>query len=374
MSKGQRYRGRIACFFATSGHSGVDRIAQNLLPSLVEEGYEVDLLKVRNHGPELSKPVPDGLNIIDLGTSHVYSSLYPVVRYLKDRRPDVLLSDKDRVNRVAIFAKILSRVQTRLILSSGTTISIDLAHRGPFERWLQRTSMARLYGLAHRVIVTCEGVKEDMASYTGLKRDHIEVVPPPVIPSSVFKEAQPIPDHPWFQRPNGRIVLGVGELGYRKDFNTLLKAFSILRGKERDLRLIILGRGKDRDNLIGLAQKLGVGNKVSFPGFVKNPYPFKAHSSLFAFTSRWEGLGFVLIEALSLGTPCVSTDCPNGPSEILQHGRYGELVPVGDAGALAEAMERTLSSPLSPEKLKEAAWPYEVRRSTRAYLKAMGFD
>jgi len=108
------------------------------------------------------------------------------------------------------------------------------------------------------------------------------------------------------------------------------------------------------------------------PGFIAEPYPYLAHADLFAFTSRWEGLGFVLIEALALGTPVVSTDCPSGPSEILQAGRYGRLIPVGDEAALADAMAATLHAPLPAEQLKEAARPYAIETATDAYLSVMG--
>ncbi len=101
---------------------------------------------------------------------------------------------------------------------------------------------------------------------------------------------------------------------------------------------MILGQGRARERLLALAAELGVAEDVALPGFVPEPYAFMAHADLFAFTSRWEGLGFVIIEALAVGTPVVATDCPSGPREILQDGRIGPLVPVGDAAALAAAM------------------------------------
>jgi glycosyltransferase involved in cell wall biosynthesis len=110
---------------------------------------------------------------------------------------------------------------------------------------------------------------------------------------------------------------------------------------------------------------------VDLPGFVDNPYPYLAHADLFALSSRWEGLGLVLVEALALGTPVVATDCPSGPAEILQHGRFGQLVPVGDPGALARAMEATLDEKKSRDFLQQAATPYTVSAATDAYLSAM---
>lgn len=330
----------------------------------------MDLLHVRKHGPRLNEPQA-GIRAIDLGTRHTYSSLPAVIRYLRRYRPAVMLSDKDRVNRTALLARLLARVSTRLVLSSGTTISIDLQNRSRFERWLQRNSMGKLYPFADNVIVTSEGVADDMSRYTGLARHRIEVVPSPVIPDALLQEEQPTPDHPWFGDASVPIILSAGELCGRKDFETLLRAFHLLR-QQMPCRLMILGRGKRRDSLLKLADELGIGDDLSLPGFVDSPYAYMAHADLFAFTSRWEGLGFVLIEALAVGTPVVSTDCPSGPAEILQQGRYGELVPVGDVESLSRAMHQTLNQPLQPDILRQAALPYTISAATDAYLKAMG--
>ncbi|WP_295385680.1 glycosyltransferase [uncultured Thiodictyon sp.] len=361
---------RIACFFSTSGHSGVDRAAAHLIPALARRGYGVDLLKVRRHGPNLSA-IPPRVRVIDLGSRHTYACLPAIARYLRRERPAVLLSDKDRVNRTALLARTLARVPTRLVFSSGTTISIDLATRGPLERWIQRQSMGRLYPFADQVIVTSTGVADDMAAYTGLARRLIRVVPSPVVPESLFTAVLPRPDHPWLGDPAVPLILSAGELCYRKGFDTLLRALARVRA-QRPCRLMILGRGGERDALLTLAFELGVADAFALPGYVPEPYAYMAHADVFAFTSRWEGLGFVPIEALAVGTPVVSTDCPSGPREILADGRYGPLVHVDDDKALAQALIATLDHPLPPEQLREAARPYGIEASTDAYLNALG--
>ena len=341
---------------------------QHLIPELAARGYEVDLLNIRRHGPHL-EAIPDGVRVIDLGTSSTYPSLFPLIRYLRREHPAVLLADKDRVNRTALLARLLSGTKPRLVLSSGTTISIDLASRGAFERWLQKTSMGRLYPFADQVIVTSKGVADDMASYTGLARDHIKVVPSPVVPDSAFERDYERPDHPWFQPDQPPVILAVGELGMRKDFPTLIRAFAKVRS-QRDCRLVILGKGKQKAKLEALAESLGVAADVALLGFKSNPYDYMAHASLFAFTSLWEGLGFVLIESLAMGTPVVSVDCPSGPREILQDGQYGPLVEMEDDEALSQVIINTLDQPLPREILQQAARPYSVSVATTAYLKA----
>lgn len=360
----------IAVFLSTSGHSGVDRLARNLLPALARRGYRVDLLKVRGHGPDLGDS-SDGVRIIDLGSRHTLVCLPGLVRYLRRVRPLVMLSDKDRVNRLALLGRWLSASPTRLILRTGTTVSVNLASRRPLQRWVQRRSMGWLYGFAERVIVPSRGAAEDLAEYTGLDRAQIRAVPSPIVPASRFTAVLPRPDHPWFGDPRQPLILSVGELCPRKDFATLIRAFARVRAR-RSCRLMILGRGRARDDLLALAAALGVAEEVALPGFVARPDAYMAHASLLAFSSRWEGLPFVPVEALAVGTPVVSTDCPSGPREILQDGRYGRLVPVGDDAALAEAILETLSDPLPKHLLQEAARVFEIETATDAYLDAMG--
>jgi glycosyltransferase involved in cell wall biosynthesis len=360
----------VAIFVATSGHSGVDRLIGHLAPAIARRGYPVDLLKIKGHGPHFDE-MPPGVSRIDLGSKHVYASFSPLARYMKRSRPAVMLTDKDRVNRTALLARKWAGAPLRLIVSSGTTISIDLAHRGLFERWLQKNSMRFLYPWAEGIIVTSNGVADDMAAYTGLARDRIAVVPCPVVSKDLFGRRQARPEHPWFQKSGPPVILGVGELGPRKDFATLIRAFARLR-RRQPCRLVIIGKGKAHKRLMHTARECGVAADVDLPGFVSNPYPYMAHAGLVAMTSHWEGLGFVLIEAMALGTPVVSTNCPSGPSEILADGRYGPLVPIGDDAALARAMAATLRHPLPPAVLRDAARPYEIERSTTAYLETMG--
>ena len=362
----------VAIFVATSGHSGVDKLIKHLVPAIARRGYPVDVLKIGGHGPHF-KEIPTGVRLIKLGTRHVYSSFRALRAYLKDHRPAVMFTDKDRVNRTALLARMNLNISTRMVVSSGTTISVDLASRGPLERWLQRNSMRFLYPFADNIIVTSGGVADDMSEYTGLARQSIQVVPCPVVSEKLFHTDLPRPEHPWYQDGQSPVILGVGELGWRKDFDTLLRAFALLRA-QRPTRLIILGRGGQRQRLLSLAAELNISEDVDLPGFVPDPYAYMAHAALLALTSRWEGLGFVLIEALAAGTPVVSTDCPSGPREILDNGRYGHLVPVGDAHQLFRAMDETLNHPLPTETLQKAAWPYEIERSTSAYLQAMGLD
>ena len=361
---------RLALFMATSGHSGVDRIVRNLVPVFTALDIDVDLLKVRGHGPELNS-LPNGARVIDLGSSHVYGSLGAVVRYLRAERPTAMLSDKDRVNRIALLARDIAGVQTRIAVRTGTTVSVDLRDRGWLDRRIHYLSMHYRYPRAQAIIVPSEGAADDLADFAGLPRQGISVIANPVIDPGLRAQAAEALTHPWFQADSPPVVVGAGELCERKDFETLLRAFAQARG-ERPLRLVLLGRGKRRERLRAMADALGVGEDVDLPGFVANPHPYIARASLFVLSSRYEGFGNVLAEALAVGTPVVSTDCPSGPREILQGGRIGPLVPVGDSEAMAAAITRTLDAPPAKAALCAAAVPYEAERSGRRYLEVLG--
>lgn len=364
---------RVAFFLATSGHSGVDRLMRNLIPAVARRGYAVDQLKVREHGPELGEA--PGVRVVDLRSAHVWSSLPALTRYLRREGPDVMLSDKDKVNRCGVIARGLAGTagRTRLVLRSGTTISVDLAHRGAVDRWIQRSSMRWLYRRAHAVVVPSAAAARDLVTYAGLPAPLVRTVPSPVLPATLLDAPPPPPpDHPWFARGSPPVILGVGELSPRKDFATLVRAFAVLRARGRDARLVILGRGGQHDALLALAAELGVAAHVALPGFSREVFAYMTHAAAFALCSRWEGMPVVLIEALGCGTPVVATDCPGGSRELLQDGAIGRLVPVGDIEALAAALDAMLGSPKQVERHRAAARAYEIEHATSAYLAAMG--
>jgi len=200
------------------------------------------------------------------------------------------------------------------------------------------------YPWAARVVAVSRGAADDLARTSGFPREQIHVIYNPVITPSVVALARQKPGHPWLACPGPPVILGVGRLTRQKDFPTLLRAFAEVR-RVRPARLIILGEGEERAALEALAGELGVANDVMLPGFITDAVTYMAASALFVLSSAWEGLPTVLIEALAAGTRVVSTDCPSGPREILQDGRLGALVPVGDVIALAEAMRQALDQP-----------------------------
>jgi glycosyltransferase involved in cell wall biosynthesis len=335
----------------------------------------VDVLRIAGHGPYL-KDVWPTVRIIELGVSHVNSSLFPLMRYLKAQRPRALLTDKDRVNRVALLARCLSHVPVRTVVRIGTTVSRNLSRRSPAARLTQQLSMRYLYPHADAIILPSRGAAEDLQQFADIPESKTWVIPSPVSGDFIQRMSQEPIVHPWLRHNPGQerdipVILGAGELCARKDFTTLIRAFCQVR-RQRSCRLIILGKGRQREALLTLTRELGIADDVFLPGFVNNPYAFMHKADVFVLSSTCEGAPVVLMEALAVGVPVVSTDCPSGPSEILQNGRIGPLVPVGDSDALAAAVMQMLAHPPDMAQLQAAAQRYSIEESASRYLAALG--
>lgn len=342
----------------------------NLIRGFVDLGQRVELVLVKAQGPHLER-LPREVHQIRLAGGHTLVAAPALAQYLRDRRPPVLLAAKDRAGRTAVLARAMARTATPIVLRLGTNLSTAMAERGAFQRWLRYLPIRALYPRIERIVAVSEGVAEDTARIARLPRRSITVIRNPVItPELTAQAAEPCP-HPWLRDERVPVILGAGRLQRQKDFPTLIRAFARLRS-QRNCRLLILGEGRGRAGLEGLIQGLGLTGEAALAGYQANPYPFLARASLFVLSSAWEGSPNVLTEAMALGIPVVSTDCPSGPSEILGGGRFGPLVPVGDAEALGTAMAETLDHALPPDTLRSAVSEYEQGHSARRYLEVLG--
>jgi glycosyltransferase involved in cell wall biosynthesis len=250
-------------------------------------------------------------------------------------------------NVVAMLATVLSGVTTNLVVREANSILTGLAQEGaPVERVIVRLART-LYPKASAVIANSRGSAEELEVLLGDAVDSVHVVPNPIAVSDLEEKARQAPDHPWFVEADVPVVIAIGRLSKVKDFETLISAIAIIRSR-RPIRLMILGEGEERDALMGVASDLGVFGDVALPGFVDNPYPYLKNASVFVLSSRKEGFPNVLLEAAALGVPIVSTDCPNGPSELLGADSKW-LVPVGDSVRLAAAIEARLADRSPPD-------------------------
>jgi glycosyltransferase involved in cell wall biosynthesis len=339
----------IAFFLPSLRGGGAERVMMNLAQGMAERELPVDLVLVAAEGAFLSE-LPSGIRVVDLRARRVLRSLGPLIRYLRRERPRALVSSMSHGNVVALWAARLAGRATPVVATVHNTMSQSTPRQGRIAAGLWPRALRIFYPWAAKVVAVSRGAADDLARSSGFPRDRVEVVYNPVIMPDTLARAREVPEHPWFGPRQPPVILGVGRLTPQKDFPTLVRAFAEVR-RRRLARLIILGEGDGRAELEALGRELGVADNMALPGFQKNALSYMSHSAVFVLSSAWEGLPTVLIEALAAGTRVVSTDCPSGPREILQDGRLGALVPVGDpsalSGAILEALDRPPSGILS---------------------------
>jgi len=344
---------------------GAERVAVNLANSFVQRGYAVDMVLLSAVGEFLADLRPE-IRIVDLQTKRLRGALFPLIRCLRLSRPDALLACIWPLTVIAVWARRIARVRTRVVVAEHTTWSMDEIVRSALGRWKVRTTMHFSFPGADAVVAVSRGAADDLARFARLDRADIHVVYNPIV-----GEARPFADvlhapEGWWSGSHRR-VLAVGTLKPIKDYATLLTAFACLR-QSVDARLLILGEGECRAALEAQSRQLGIVDSVFMPGFVKDPSPYYQHADLHVLSSIGEGLPTVIVEALEAGTPVVSTDCQSGPREILLDGKYGSLVPVGDAEALAAAMANALSATHDRELLKARAQDFSIDKAVNQYL------
>ena len=356
---------RLAIFLPGLLGGGAERSMLNLAQGIAAQGYPVDLVLAHAEGPYLAQ-VPASIRLVDLKASRALASLPALTRYLRQERPAALLSALSRSNLIALWARYLTRFPGRVVVNEQDTLS-QWAHRS--SDWRHKVTPALthfFYRWADSVVAVSQGVADDLVQVVGIPQDRVQVIFNPGVTPALREKAQAELDHPWFQPGEPPVLLAVGRLSKQKDFTTLLYAFDRLR-KFHAARLLILGEGPERPTLETLVAQLGLGEAVSLPGFVDNPYPYMARAAAFVLSSIHEGLPTVLVEALYCGAPIVATDCPSGPYEILKGGELGCLVPMQDPVALADGMALALADK-SPRP-NAASWqPYTMEYIAGQYI------
>jgi glycosyltransferase involved in cell wall biosynthesis len=363
---------KLALFLPSLVGGGAERVMVNLANSMAAKGVKVDLV-VANAEGAYKNQVAQNVNIVDFRSERSLASFPKLVGYLRREKPKALISALEHTNVLSIWAKRLAFVPTKNIITEHISSSLISYAAGYTPSKLRATlyAMRFTYPLAEKIVTVSQGVADDLVQTIGIDKRKLEVIYNPVLNDAMFQKAEQPIDHPWFQPGEPPVILGVGRLEPQKDFPNLLRAFAMLRKKQK-IRLVILGEGNLRAQLEALIKELGIEDDVQLPGFNSNPYAFMKRASVFVLSSVLEGLPTVLIEAVALGTPVVSTDCKSGPKEILGGSGYGTLVPTQNPEALAVAIEKTLNSPrqtIDQNKLKR----YTSEEATNNYLRTAGF-
>ncbi|WP_366554943.1 glycosyltransferase [Aquibaculum sediminis] len=291
-----------------------------------------------------------------------------LARYIKTNKPDVIFARTAPLIVSALVGRHRAGVQTTVIGSEHNRLAVnqDAADRPEWRYGLQPKVLRPFYEECDALIAVSEGIRQEILDATDMDGAKVHTIHNPVVDETILEQAAaPVP-HPWLEDPAVPVIVTVGKINPQKDHKTLLRAFSLVL-EQRDARLIVVGGTRDNEASLTYrkeveeeAQFLGLSDKVHFAGHKNNPFAYVRPASLFVLSSLWEGFGNVLVEAMACGCQVVSTDCVSGPREILDGGRYGALVPVGEPARMAEAILAALQERRAPEELTDRASAFSV--------------
>ncbi len=370
----------VAIYLSARSHGSREVAFLELIRRLLDRGTRVDVL-VAGIEPWLHDALDPRAHILDLcggwmGKGRLrlphlvraYLSFPMVAAYLRRARPDVLFATSIPPNLASLLGRMVAGTSTPVVIRQSNVVRLVQAKRyaGVGRRprdWI----LPGLYRRADAIIAVSAGVAENLRVLRTGPDDRVAVVPNGVALERISGRAAEPVNHPWLQGDGGRVLLAIGRLVPKKDYPTLLEALRLVR-LGCPARLIILGEGPERGQLEAMASRLGVRDFVSMPGFCSNPFAYLARADLYVLSSISEGMPSSLIEALACGCPVVSTDCPSGPSEILDGGAYGALVPVGNPQALASTILEALRRPRDDERLRARAAEFSVEACVARYL------
>lgn len=363
-ASGSSFVGSVAIYHAFMNISGTEIVLQRLASAFASRGCKVWLI-VSDPNSRLVPDFSPNVEVVCVETSSTARAILPLRRFMREQRPDVMLAAYPLYNMATVIARRLARIPTRLVLTEHTSIDRRFGTYSPWHRRILRWLLPRAYRRADAVVSVSKGV-QDSLRWVGIANHRLHTLPNPSVAADFEAVCRQPVDHPWFHDPSWPIVIGVGRLHGDKDFPTLIHAFAQLRRDTR-ARLVIVGEGPEEAALKMLVDELKLTEDVWFTGYRANPCALIAKSSVLALSSLHEGSPLVLVEALICGCPVVATRTV-GALDVLEDGRYGRIVPIGDVEAMAAAIAATIRLPPDVTPGREKAAMFGAERSAEAYL------
>jgi glycosyltransferase involved in cell wall biosynthesis len=359
----------LSLFLPTLDDGGAERVMLQLGAAFVARGHAVDLVLAIPGGP-LDSQVPAGLRVVSLSARRSLAALPALVRYLRRERPRALLSTLEHANVLAVWARRLAGVTTRVVLREANVL-LPRGEMHGIQPHVLRILMRQFYRSANAIVAVSKSVARSLADGLALSDRRIRTIYNPIVTPALAAQASAPLNDPWFSAGAPPVVLGVGRLVAQKDFATLIRAFAQARGR-RMARLVILGEGQERTALAELARILGVHEDVRLVGYDHNPFRYMQRATVFALSSIFEGLPGALIQAMACGCRVVSTDCPGGSREILDGSATGLLVPPRDPAALGRALTQLLAdADRGRARVQHAVDRFTERAAVDQYLQVL---
>lgn len=360
-------------FYARSLYNGgVDRVVFNLAEEFLSRGIRPAIVvDMDNPYSPFKDLIPKGVPYVVLGANGIVARVTKLRAYLRKTRPQaVMCTSFGFPNLCAIVVRWFAGFRFRLMLTEHCFPSVDHDEAKPWQARYWFFPLAHLlYPFADNIVAVSKGTAKDLAKVINIDPKSITCIYNPIVNDGLIEAGDEAVDHPWFHDSSVPIVIAIGRLEHQKDFGTLITAFSKVR-KQMRCRLMILGDGSEREMLTALVERLGLSDDIAMPGFAPNPHAYTKKADLFVLSSRFESLANVVVEAMALGTPVIATDCPSGPAEALDGGRFGRLVKVEDPDMMAETILDVLQKKPAPVP---QTWleQFTTRSSANRYLELL---
>ncbi|WP_083925111.1 glycosyltransferase [Thioalkalivibrio sp. ALJ15] len=362
----------IVIFGSFRDHGAIQDTLEKMIDKWVQWGCKVEIVSFREGEGFYSGPYP--IQHVHLKVRHRITATIGLWVYLRRKKPAAAMACTHIANTILASTRSLPGKSPKIVLGIHQNYADSKKNDSrPLKQKNKIREIKKHYPSAHGVITVSHGIRESLEKKHQTEGINFKTIYNGILTDKIHELATQNPNHSWLQEEkSGPVIVTAGRLTEQKDQKTLLEAFKIVLHRAPSARLIILGEGNQRAELEELARHLKISQEVDMPGHKENPYPYMERADVFALSSRWEGLGNVLIEALALSTPVVATDCPSGPREILADGCYGTLVPPGKPEALAEGLLKVLQGNAPQFDRNEAIEKFRAEYAAREYLNFMG--
>lgn len=346
---------KITLLISSLAGGGAEGVCVNVANGLADNGWQVNLLVLHTNNAAYVKRVSPKVNLIVLGVNHARHAPLPLLRYIRQHKPEKMLVFNYELTVLTVMLRSLFRFNTKIIARNISTISQKRKqHVGAWRKLVVKPLIDRFYGKSDHIINQCQAMRDDLVSVFPHLEDKTSVIYNPI--------AKHIDDyvkvHDVTKVEIKDYLLCAGRLEKPKAFHYAIEGFAGIANEFPNLRLKIVGQGSLEHALKQCAQDFGVADRVDFEGFQADMIPYYLHAKTTLLTSLYEGFPNVLIESITLGTPVVAFDCPSGPKEIIQEGVNGYLADYQSIDAFQKACRASLGNPLARETVQASAYKY----------------
>ena len=365
---------RLIFITAALSYGGAERVMVNLINRLARGKYKIALVFFENK-LGYHRDLPSSVRLICLDKKNRWDFLKLIFRLRKviiDYKPSVVISFLYYINIVTVLSTLFLKRDFRLILSERTYHRLYLRHErfAQIKRWFMRFA----YKKADRIVVVSESIGKALREDFAISPERLKTIYNPVDFELISNMSKNEIMHPFFQNKDARIIIAAGRLIIQKRFDRLLRIFSMVREKQDNVYLIIVGSGELCSELESLASALKISECVDFVGYQDNPYAWISKADIFTLTSDCEGFPNVILEAMTCGTPVISADCPSGPNEIIEDRKDGILIHPSDEIKFRDAILELLGDSGLRKALAENARKkierFSVQKITAQYEEA----